>query len=99
MPLHFLLPSFNLITNDLSSPLVFPPFWLFGVLILLSPLTAPADFHPSKPESERQELVQLMRRAEVRWAKRCLWALLGLLSVVAIIVGLVVGTLKGKVGM
>jgi len=78
---------------------IFPFFWLFGALILLSPLTAPADFHPSKPEAERQELVLLMRRAEVRWARRCLWAISGLLVAVALVVGCVVGILKGKVGM
>ncbi|KAL7284081.1 hypothetical protein ACG7TL_001361 [Trametes sanguinea] len=55
---------------------VFPLFWLAGAFILLSPLQAPADWETSKPEYERQEIIESMRRTEVKWAKRCLVALL-----------------------
>ncbi|EGO03343.1 hypothetical protein SERLA73DRAFT_165070 [Serpula lacrymans var. lacrymans S7.3] len=73
---------------------VFPLFWLLGAIILVSPLSAPADFEPSKTEGERQELVQKMRATELKWAKRCAWALVILLLAVAVIVGIAVGVMK-----
>ncbi|PIL33509.1 hypothetical protein GSI_04132 [Ganoderma sinense ZZ0214-1] len=69
---------------------LFPLFWVAGALILLSPLSAPADWETSKPELEREELIASMRRTEVKWARRCLLAL----SVFALIViSLVLGVL------
>ncbi|KAI0944940.1 hypothetical protein AcV7_001607 [Taiwanofungus camphoratus] len=67
---------------------LFPLFWLAGALILISPLRAPEDWELSKTEAERQELIETMRRAEVKWAKRCLLAL----SVFAVAVLVVVLT-------
>ncbi|KAI0360511.1 hypothetical protein OH77DRAFT_1418451 [Trametes cingulata] len=64
---------------------LFPLFWVAGVFILLSPLQAPADWEASKPEYERQELIESMRRTEVKWAKRCLYALLTSILIVAAI--------------
>lgn len=58
---------------------VFPPLWILGAIIWITPLTVPADFEPSKSGTERQQLAQIVRNAEVRWAKRCVWALVGLL--------------------
>lgn len=43
---------------------------------MLSPLQAPSDWETTKPEYERQEIIESMRRVEVKWAKRCLIALL-----------------------
>ncbi|KAI1797115.1 hypothetical protein LXA43DRAFT_910219, partial [Ganoderma leucocontextum] len=54
---------------------LFPLFWVAGAFILLSPLSAPADWEASKPALEREELIASMRRAEVKWARRCLVAL------------------------
>ncbi|KAH7912634.1 hypothetical protein BJ138DRAFT_1083215 [Hygrophoropsis aurantiaca] len=73
---------------------LFPLFWVLGAIILVSPLTAPADFEPSKSEAERMELVQVMRDAEMKWAKRSAWALLILLLVVGAITGAAVGIMK-----
>jgi hypothetical protein len=70
-------------------PLVFPPFWVMGALILLSPLRQPESnpssvWLPEKTESERREIIQKMRATEVKWAKRCLvaFSILSLLIVV-----------------
>lgn len=55
-----------------------------GVLILISPLRAPtaadaeAAWLPEKTEAEREEIIARMRKTEVKWAKRCLWALVTL---------------------
>lgn len=64
---------------------VFPPFWVLGAIILMSPLTVPADFEPSKSGMERQRLVRIIRDAELRWAKRCAWALLALLILAGVV--------------
>lgn len=55
-------------------PTVFPLFWFAGAFILLSPLRAPEDWESSKPEYERHEIIESMRRAELKWARRCLVA-------------------------
>ena len=69
---------------------MFPLFWVAGALILFSPLSAPADWETSKPELEREELIASMRRAEVKWARRCLAALsVFTLVVVALVLALV----------
>ncbi|KAJ7056681.1 hypothetical protein C8F01DRAFT_992878 [Mycena amicta] len=71
---------------------LFPPFWILGVVILLSPLRAPpagppsASWLPEKTDAERQMIIERMRTAELKWAKRCLYALITL-----ILVGVVVG--------
>ncbi|KAJ4480014.1 hypothetical protein J3R30DRAFT_3288342 [Lentinula aciculospora] len=68
---------------------LFPPFWIIGALILLSPLRQPEStpssvWLPEKTESEREEIIQKMRKAEVRWAKRCSIALCILLLLVVV---------------
>ncbi|KAI0371221.1 hypothetical protein BV20DRAFT_1017162 [Pilatotrama ljubarskyi] len=65
---------------------LFPLFWIAGAFILLSPLQAPSDWESNKPEYERQEMIESMRRTEVKWAKRCLIALLVTTLTVAAIV-------------
>ncbi|KIK62443.1 hypothetical protein GYMLUDRAFT_145527, partial [Collybiopsis luxurians FD-317 M1] len=59
---------------------LFPPFWIIGAFILLSPLREPEStpssvWLPEKSAEERGEIIQKMRKAEVKWAKRCLVAL------------------------
>ncbi|KAJ6630949.1 hypothetical protein B0H10DRAFT_1773144 [Mycena sp. CBHHK59/15] len=75
---------------------LFPPFWVMGVIILLSPLRAPAPANtpgawlPEKTEAERQLIIARMRTVELKWARRCLYALLALIHVViAVVIGVV----------
>ncbi|KAG6907282.1 hypothetical protein DXG01_009587 [Tephrocybe rancida] len=70
---------------------LFPPFWIMGAWILWSPLRAPSSdsdvegaWMADKSESERQRVIEEMRKTEVRWALRCLWALLVLILLGAI---------------
>ena len=57
-------------------------------MILLSPLSAPADWEAGKPAHEREELIASMGRTEVKWARRCVVALLVFsLLVVALVLG------------
>ena len=66
-----------------------------GALILFSPLRAPtaptdadteAAWLPEKTEAEREQIIARMRKVEVKWAIRCLWAL-----VVFVVLGIVAG--------
>jgi len=62
---------------------VFPPFWIFGAFILFSPLREPPTtsdsvlaWMPEKTEAERQQIIAEMRKVELKWARRSLFALL-----------------------
>ena len=66
---------------------MFPLFWVAGALILLSPLRAPEDWESAKPEYERQEIIESMRRTELKWARRCLAACV-LFALVAVSIAL-----------
>ncbi|TFK66904.1 hypothetical protein BDN72DRAFT_771426 [Pluteus cervinus] len=76
----------------------FPPFWILGVFILFTPLRIPdavvdpisgalIPWLPGKTEAERQQTLLEIRRAELKWAKRSLYAILSLVFI-ATIVGL-----------
>ncbi|PPQ64970.1 hypothetical protein CVT24_008158 [Panaeolus cyanescens] len=61
---------------------LFPPFWIFGAFILLSPLREPPAttddtpaWMPEKTEAEKQAIIEKIRNVELKWAKRCLAAL------------------------
>ncbi|CCM04010.1 uncharacterized protein FIBRA_06167 [Fibroporia radiculosa] len=71
---------------------LFPLFWVAGAFILLSPLLAPEDWETNKTEAERQALIQSLRRAEVRWAKRCLiaFSIFSLAATIAIVVAVLI---------
>ncbi|KAI0777264.1 hypothetical protein BD413DRAFT_601726 [Trametes elegans] len=73
---------------------LFPLFWIAGAFILLSPLEAPSDWESSKPEYERQEIIESMRRTEIKWAKRCLWALLATALVAAAVITIALLVMK-----
>lgn len=80
--------------------LVFPPFWIMGAAILLTPLrqpessSLPASWLPEKTPAERQQIISRLRTIEVKWARRCLFALLILIVAVAGIGATVWGVLK-----
>jgi len=86
---------------------LFPLFWFFGALALITPqgsldrIFMPwfKDFAPSadswlntlQVEAEKEEYLARMRVAEIRWAKRCLYAFTLLLLLIAAAVGTAVG--------
>ncbi|KAK7056463.1 hypothetical protein VNI00_003018 [Paramarasmius palmivorus] len=63
---------------------LFPPFWILGALILFTPLHAPESSDPATPnawlpektEAEREAIISTLRKAELKWAWRCLFAIL-----------------------
>lgn len=74
--------------------LVFPFFWLAGAFILVNPLqlpTADENWEPGKTEEEKAALLDLLRKTELKWARRCLAAVA--LLIVAICAGVLVGVL------
>ncbi|SJL10549.1 uncharacterized protein ARMOST_13936 [Armillaria ostoyae] len=73
---------------------LFPPFWIMGAFILCSPLhepsSSPSDaWLPDKTDAEKQLIISRLRKAEVKWARRSLFALV-LLLVVGVGIGLAV---------
>jgi len=86
---------------------LFPLFWFFGALTLITPrgsldrIFMPwfKDFAPSadswlntlQVEAEKEEYLARMRVAEIRWAKRCLYAFSLLLLLIAAAAGTAVG--------
>ncbi|KIM44061.1 hypothetical protein M413DRAFT_68180 [Hebeloma cylindrosporum] len=74
---------------------LFPPFWIFGAFILMSPLREPPTntndsvpaWMPEKTEDERKQIIATLREVELKWAKRCLCAIL-ILTVLAVSGGL-----------
>ncbi|CAK5268821.1 unnamed protein product [Mycena citricolor] len=84
---------------------LFPPFWIMGVFILFSPLRAPPPtsvsdsdvecaWLPEKTDAERQVIIERLRVAELKWAKRCLYALIALLLAAVAIAIAVWATLR-----
>ncbi|KAG7094160.1 hypothetical protein E1B28_007771 [Marasmius oreades] len=75
---------------------LFPPFWIMGALIILTPLRAPdSDINdptsphawlPEKTEAERAAVLSHLRQAELKWAWRCLFALL-IVTLFAVVAG------------
>ncbi|KZV68358.1 hypothetical protein PENSPDRAFT_653286 [Peniophora sp. CONT] len=67
-----------------------PLLWFLSFIILLSPLSAPADWESNKTPAQRARMLQRMRASEVRWARRSLLAATLLTAVIAAIVVIVV---------
>ncbi|KAK0498900.1 hypothetical protein EDD18DRAFT_54750 [Armillaria luteobubalina] len=71
---------------------LFPPFWIMGAFILLSPLHEPEPepsdaWLPDKTDAEKQLIISRLRKAELKWARRSLFAFV-LLVIVAVAGGL-----------
>ena len=89
----FRIPCQNLCWSNLL--IVFPPFWMFGAFILMSPLREPPTnaidsvpaWMPEKTEDERKEIIATLRQVELKWAKRSLCAIL-IFTVLAVSGGL-----------
>jgi len=65
---------------------LFPPFWFMGIVILTTELRMTPDFESGKSEDEKRRLLAEMRSVEVKWAKRCIYALLTLFTVILVII-------------
>jgi hypothetical protein len=66
---------------------LFPPFWILGSLILVTPLTPDPSWHAEKDQKTIENLLSVMRVVERRWAWRCVMALSTLILLILIIVG------------
>jgi len=102
------LPAYSLEPIDEEPPtlakyifvfgFLFPLFWILGAVILLYPLTLPREFQvkPSKSREELELCERIIRAAEVKWAKRCAWALFTLI-VLASFIGAVIAVVVVKI--
>ena len=74
----------NLMSISILTPfIVCPLLWFLSFIILLSPLSAPAEWEATKTPAQRARMLQRMRAAEVRWACRSLLAATVLAAVIA----------------
>ncbi|KAG1774759.1 hypothetical protein EV702DRAFT_974359 [Suillus placidus] len=64
----------------------FPIFWIVGVAIIFSPLRPTPEWETGRSEEERQRLLARMRDLELKWAKRCLYAMVALLVLIMVLV-------------
>lgn len=64
----------------------FPFFWIVGIAIIFSPLRSTHEWETGKSEEERQRLLAEMRVSELKWAKRCLYAMVALLVLIMVLV-------------
>jgi len=64
----------------------FFPFWLAGIYILCSPLRSTPDWEAGKTEAEKAQQLRLLREIELKWARRCLYAMMALVFTVLLLV-------------
>ncbi|KAG2123414.1 hypothetical protein DEU56DRAFT_745459 [Suillus clintonianus] len=64
----------------------FPIFWIIGIAIFFLPLRPSSDWETGKSAEEKQRLLAEMRVSELKWAKRCLYALVALLVLAIVLV-------------
>ncbi|KAG1791044.1 uncharacterized protein HD556DRAFT_1387266 [Suillus plorans] len=64
----------------------FPIFWIIGSAIIFSPLRPSSEWETGRSEEEKRRLLAEMRVSEVKWAKRCLYAMVALLVLIIVLV-------------
>ncbi|KIY64712.1 hypothetical protein CYLTODRAFT_401521 [Cylindrobasidium torrendii FP15055 ss-10] len=73
-----------------------PLFWIIGAFIYFMPLHAPrmassaGSWLPDKTDAEKQVHLELLRKTELKWAKRCAYASVCLFSAIGLAIGLAV---------
>jgi len=65
---------------------LFPPFWFMGIVILFSELRPSVDWEIGRSEKEQAQLLDSLRTTEVKWAKRCIWALITFFLILSVVV-------------
>jgi len=68
---------------------LFPAFWLVGLAIIFTPLRPTPDWEVGKTSTEVEWACKIIRETELRWAKRCLFALLSEISFVMVVLVIV----------
>ncbi|KAF8841040.1 hypothetical protein BDN67DRAFT_1010956 [Paxillus ammoniavirescens] len=64
----------------------FPLFWAIGAYFLMSPMRVSEDWRSDRTEEEKEKILHQMRQTELKWAKRCLWALLSFFGCLVILI-------------
>ncbi len=65
---------------------VFPPFWIVGALVLFMKLEPVPESECGKTAAEQAAEIAIIRKVEVKWAKRSLLALIGLVIIIALVI-------------
>ncbi|KAG9027948.1 hypothetical protein FRB95_007025 [Tulasnella sp. JGI-2019a] len=77
-------------------PLDFPFFWIIGVIILVSDLKPIPEHECGKTAAEQAEEIAIIRRVELRWARKCAFALILFILIIGL---LFIGLCLGRVGI
>ncbi|KDQ20305.1 hypothetical protein BOTBODRAFT_125896 [Botryobasidium botryosum FD-172 SS1] len=64
---------------------LFPPFWLLGAWIIFSDLQPIPEAECGRTREEQAQELAILRAAELRWARRCAYALLLMILVAAMV--------------
>lgn len=75
-------------------PVLCPLFWVLGALVLVIKMEPIPESESGKSRQELDDTVTVLRTAEVKWAHRCLFALIAFLIIAGAIIGGVVGSRK-----
>ncbi|ODN83285.1 hypothetical protein L202_01456 [Cryptococcus amylolentus CBS 6039] len=65
---------------------VCPLLWLIGMTILWIPLRPVEDEVDPERAQKLEEMIEILRRTELKYAKRCIWAFCGFSLLIALIV-------------
>ncbi|KAG6327048.1 hypothetical protein ID866_12041, partial [Astraeus odoratus] len=95
------LPVYTPTSSDSSEPdtvarqlfkygFLFPLFWAVGVYFMFAPMRVSPDWEQDKTEEEKEKIMSNLRQTEIKWAKRCLWALLTFFVCMILVISAVV---------
>ncbi|KAG8919285.1 hypothetical protein FRC00_011543, partial [Tulasnella sp. 408] len=73
----------------------FPPFWIIGIAIFFVRMEPTPEAECGKTAAEQADEIALLRKAELKWSKRCAYALLSLIALVGLIVLICFGAKVG----
>ncbi|KIO33794.1 hypothetical protein M407DRAFT_240932 [Tulasnella calospora MUT 4182] len=74
---------------------MFPPFWIIGIMIFFTRMEPTPESECGKTAAEQADEIALLRKAELKWSKRCAYALLSLIALVGLIVLICFGAKVG----
>jgi len=64
----------------------FPCFWIIGAMIFFMRLEPTPEAECGKTAEEQKDEIELLRTAELKWSKRCGYAILSLIALIGIII-------------
>ncbi|WVR09757.1 hypothetical protein IAU60_006833 [Kwoniella sp. DSM 27419] len=73
-----------------------PLLWFLGMCILWIPLRPVEEELDLERAQKIQEMITILRRTELKYAKRCMWALLSFLAILLSIIGIAMAVVLAR---